>query len=197
MYLTPPSRPRDLSRRGGREIIKGRGGGWHQGNSIFQTQQNWYTHELTEAGTACTRPETVQARWNPCTEKKWTPSPTLTKKLFAINTCWERGTLFSPMECPWVYQPHSREGPCSGAVDQHRHSIAFVNVLFVCYFLSCFLFYFISFDFCCLLFSCLFVCLEMGWEHHALGWGGRWGGSERIGRGKEYDQNELIFKDDI
>lgn len=101
-----------------------------------------------------------------------------------MDTCWERGTPFSPIECPWVYQPHSREGPCSGAVGQH--SMAFMSVLFVCYFLSCFLFYFISFDFCCLLF---FVCL-FGKGENIMRLGGE-------GEGKEYDQNELIFKDDI
>lgn len=132
MYLTPPSRLRDICRRGGRKIIKGRGGRCHQRNSIFQTQQDKYTHELTEAGTARTRPGTVQARWNPCTEKrKWTPRPTLTRKLLGKG-------------CPWVYQPHSRECPRSGAVGQHRLR-GFCECAFCLLFLSCFLFYFVYF----------------------------------------------------
>lgn len=139
MYLTPPLRLRDICRRGGRKIIKGRGGRCHQRNSIFQTQQDRYTHELTEAGTARTRPGTVQARWNPCTEKrKWTPRPTLTE------SCWERSVPGFIDHIPG--NAHAQERSAS------TDSVAFVSVLFVCY--SCLAFFFIlfiSFDFCCFL----------------------------------------------
>jgi hypothetical protein len=37
--------------RGGRKSVRTRCGGWLQGNSIFQTQWGWYTHELTETST--------------------------------------------------------------------------------------------------------------------------------------------------
>lgn len=33
----------------------------------------------------------------------------LNKKLFAADS-WERENQFSPVECSWVYQPHSRAG---------------------------------------------------------------------------------------
>jgi hypothetical protein len=47
--IPPPPHPRglrELCRRGGGKVVRARRGGWHQGNSVFQTQQNWLTCEL-------------------------------------------------------------------------------------------------------------------------------------------------------
>jgi hypothetical protein len=51
-----PSRLRDQWRREGGRILRGRGGGWLQGNSDFHTQQDWCMCELTETMTGPTRP---------------------------------------------------------------------------------------------------------------------------------------------
>lgn len=34
----------------------------------------------------------------------------LTRKLLVIDSYWDRGNQFSPIEQHWVYQPHSRSG---------------------------------------------------------------------------------------
>lgn len=46
--------------------------------------------------------------------------PSLTKKLCAVDTCWERETQFSPMKYHWVYQPYFRIGPMSEVEGQHK-----------------------------------------------------------------------------
>lgn len=44
-----------------------------------------------------TRPKQVQILWNPSNEKgSWHKFPSLSKKIFAINICWERQKWFSP-----------------------------------------------------------------------------------------------------
>lgn len=60
-------------------------------NSVIQTQQGWHTGELTEAVTRGTAPAQAQTRQHPGTQKgEWTQGPPLTKKSFAMGTCWER-----------------------------------------------------------------------------------------------------------
>lgn len=49
----------ELCRRGGRKILRTRGEGRCQGNEAFQTQQGWYTHELTETVAAHTEPAQI------------------------------------------------------------------------------------------------------------------------------------------
>lgn len=79
------------------------------------------------------RPEQGQAKWGPTIESEvttWVPS--LIKKLFAIAYCWQRWSLFSPMECHYIYQPHCRAGPIprkSWPTPNKLHGI-FVGFLF-------------------------------------------------------------------
>ena len=77
--------------RGGREIVRARGDGWHQGNSVFQTQQGWCTDELMgPTGSAQLKPD------GPSTEKG-NNQEHIIKKLSAIHTHWQRENKFSPM----------------------------------------------------------------------------------------------------
>jgi|UPI0000F4D965 hypothetical protein len=49
--------------------------------TVFETQQGWYTYELAETIAACTRPAQIQARWGFSTEKgEWTGDPTPNQK---------------------------------------------------------------------------------------------------------------------
>lgn len=60
-------------------------------NSVIQTQQGCHTGELVEAVTWGTAPAQAQIRQHPRTQKgEWTQGPPLTKKSFAMGTCWER-----------------------------------------------------------------------------------------------------------
>lgn len=66
------------------------------------------THKFTEPVTACIRPEKVQTRHDPSTEKGSEHKiPPLTKKLSVTDTCWERKYT---TEYSGVYQPHPRPG---------------------------------------------------------------------------------------
>lgn len=40
-------------------------------------------------------------------------NPPLIKKLFWIDTCWQRGNLLSSIKGHWIYQPYSKERPMS------------------------------------------------------------------------------------
>lgn len=51
-----------------RKTLRAGGGGWHQVNCVFQTQQDWHIHELIETVVVCLQPTQVQTRWGPCTK---------------------------------------------------------------------------------------------------------------------------------
>ena len=56
--------------------------------------------EIVPAHKLCTGSDQM----NPSTEKrKWDKVPALTRKLFAVDTCWERENQFSPMEGHWIH----------------------------------------------------------------------------------------------
>lgn len=74
-------------------------------NSVFQTEQDRCAYKLTETVTACSTPEQTQASQTLNTEeKKWAP---LTKKLFTIDTCYEREKSVLPkgvaLDIPTIY----------------------------------------------------------------------------------------------
>lgn len=119
-FITPlPSRLRDLHWRGG---CRKRGGGWLQGNSMIQTQQDWCTYELTETVAEQQDLHRFKSDKIPTERRRVRRHELLPliKKLFPIVSFWEKGSLFSTMECHWVYQPPPRAGPkCSGTVGQH------------------------------------------------------------------------------
>lgn len=75
-----------------------------------------------------------------CEDKLSSP----TKKVFAIDSSWKRESQFSPIECYWVYQPHSRTEtmPRSGLVNikwKQNISIKETNIsLFVWLLFFCF-----------------------------------------------------------
>jgi hypothetical protein len=57
--------------------------------SVFQTEQDWYTYKLKETVGAHSILVQVQATWGPSTlREKYTWVSLLTNKLFAIDT-WE------------------------------------------------------------------------------------------------------------
>jgi hypothetical protein len=51
--------------------------------------------------------------------------PPLTKKLFTTDTHLQKANPFSPMECHWVHQPHSRTGfmPSSWPTQNKIHDL--------------------------------------------------------------------------
>lgn len=80
----------------GRKILRATGNGKHQGNCVFQMQQNWCTYELTETVAEYTELTQARARWGASTERgKWAWSPTPKQK--AISN----------------WQPHRRKGKVS------------------------------------------------------------------------------------
>lgn len=77
---------------------------WRTSGKLSQTQQDW---RIFETAAACIWTPEVETR-DPRAETGWlTQCPTLAKKLFAVDVFWER-RRFSPVECHWVYQPHSQ-----------------------------------------------------------------------------------------
>lgn len=54
-------------------------------------------------------------------------SPTLTRKLFAVDVCWEKENQFSPVQCHRVCQLHSRTDP----VPKQKELHGFVHELFL------------------------------------------------------------------
>jgi hypothetical protein len=49
--------------------VRDKGGGWHQENSVFQTQQGSCTNELTKTDTEWVRLVQAQTRQNPSMER--------------------------------------------------------------------------------------------------------------------------------
>jgi hypothetical protein len=74
VFIKPfPSRLSSLWTRGGRKIVRARGGGWLQENSFFKKQNDWHTYECTETVVGPTRPAHIQTRQGSSTKKvKWT-----------------------------------------------------------------------------------------------------------------------------
>lgn len=80
----------------------------------------------------------------------WVPS--LTKKLFVIDSCGERGNWFSPAECYQKHQQWSRAGLLARKSRPRQVRMVLVAVCFglIWYFLSCLGFF--HFTFCSILF---------------------------------------------
>lgn len=104
---------------------------------------------------------------NPSTKtRKWTQSPTANQELFAIETCWERENLFSPIECCWVAVHTPGQVPWPGIVGQHKTD-----------FKSGFLYdFFVLFWFFCQI-GFVFIWGER--ERENMNWGG-WGGRKDL-----------------
>lgn len=93
----------------------------------------------------------------PSTDRtKWTQIPSRTKKLFTVETCWERASELSPVESPQVCQAYYRQDPCPSIVGNTKQTqyflspflSSFVNFLlpFIWHFSFSF-WYFACFDF--------------------------------------------------
>lgn len=92
VFIKPllPSRPRDLFEKGKGKIVRGEG--WIPRISVLQIRQDSCPCKLRDYGSIR---EPVQVLWNPSIERgKWSWVPLLTKKPFAIDTCWERAISF-------------------------------------------------------------------------------------------------------
>lgn len=71
-----------------------------------------------EIRSLCLRPAQVQARCGTSTDRGSSREfSSLTRKLWAFDTCWERDNQFSLMQCPCIYPPYARVGP-------NRYSLA-------------------------------------------------------------------------
>lgn len=92
--IPPPSGLNYLSGKGGRKSARARGGGCLQGDSAFQTKQDWRTYELKETVTACTelhRFKTDEASAMKVGSRNGVPP--LTKKLFSREkSVFSKGT---------------------------------------------------------------------------------------------------------
>lgn len=143
----------DLWGRGDRKHV--RACGWHQGNGIFQTQQDWYTwtpRGWDRAHRSCTGPN--QPEISALGRGSGHKVPPLTEKLLSADTCWEREIRFlqwnvtGHIYCTPGYTPHP------GAVSQHETDTMWFLWAF------CFTFLFgnpLSFLFLCVCFEFCFV----------------------------------------
>lgn len=87
LYYNPTLKSQvNIDRKRGRNTVRASDGGWLQGDIVFQTyHQGWCRYELTE--TVCSVLAQVQGIPSHHIKKgKWTQSPTLTQKFFAIDS---------------------------------------------------------------------------------------------------------------
>lgn len=85
--------------------------GHNRANGHTDSQRLWkHTHALRRVGP------------NPSTARgTWAQSPTpLTKKIFAIDMCWERRNQSSLMACTWYISHTPVQTSCVGIVGQHK-----------------------------------------------------------------------------
>lgn len=158
LLQTLPSRVRGLCRRRGGKIVRVRGSGWLQGNSIIKAQNRYTYHfsHITETVAACTRPAEVQ-------------TPILTKKLFVIDIYSERKITLLQWSVVGYRNHIPGQTPCQRVADQTQNSFqVFVRFLF-CFLIG--LFSLVSLAFA---FHVLF-CFET--HAHSLV-----GGGENLGR---------------
>lgn len=110
------------------------------------------------------QPENILA-WKRGSEPKVRP---LTTKVFVIDTKWERENRFSPMQCQWVCQLHSRAGlmPSSSWATRNR---LYVSLCFV--WASCFVWNFVFLTFCFDFWILLLIpCLAFVWQWKLQVW---------------------------
>lgn len=78
--------------------------------------------------------------------------PLPTKKLSAIDTCWEKENQFPQMKPHWVYEPQSRAGPRAksrhntNSVVSGEGTSCFILLSlfsFLCFFIMSFIFFFV------------------------------------------------------
>lgn len=62
---------------------------------------------------------------------KWTQSPTPTKKVSAVDSCWGRANLTSPREWSWTTNHTPGQTPRPGVVRQHKTDSMFSCVHFL------------------------------------------------------------------
>lgn len=110
--------------------------------------------------TAHTGPTQVRARQNPSTEKeRWTQNPSPNQEAVCNWRLLGKGKSVAPMECLWVYPPHSRASLIFRSCwpIQPDPICAFMHVCMHAHtFLLCFVIFFV------LLVFYLFVCFEGG-----------------------------------
>lgn len=125
--------------------------------SEAEAASNWPSQpvvRVSETVAAHIRPTPVQSR---CvlalTEQSGHRVPT--KKLFTIESCWERASQFSPMVSPQVWQAHHRQDPCPGTVENAKQTFFLSSsVNFLLPFILTFFFFFLVF---CLFWFSIFM----------------------------------------
>lgn len=191
---TSMSKLRSLCRREGRKIFKARNGQWLQGNSDFQTQQGWCTHELAETGSMLkTHLNSNQEKSHQGEGDVGTKSHPYPRSYLYLMACWERESWFS------INVLILGISPICASLVMFKSSWPTQNTLDV--FIMWFLLLFGGFVFLIfILFSLLFVCLlgflfpleRKNMKLGALSEGGRlW---EHLGYRKEYDKDILYEK---
>lgn len=113
-------------------------------------------------------------------------SQPLNKKIYVINTPWQRDNRFSPMYYHWVYQSHVRAGLMLMCYWPTQNQLSGIFVDFLFHFALFRLFFFLfgldsGFDCLISIFFLLFVSVLWKKEkkEHEVEWVGWWGGSER------------------
>lgn len=100
----PPSPQGPVTQKRKRENLSAKGGKRLQGKSLL----GWQTSELTLKLWVCIRTAQIQAKQNPsCKGGSWHKVLSLTKRLFAVDSCWGRKNQFSSEEGLWIHQPYS------------------------------------------------------------------------------------------
>lgn len=143
LYQTPSSRFQDQCRR--TESLQDPELVHYSKETVMQTQQDWYTCELTVTMTAH-KTGTGSKQKSPSTKAgKQTLIPT--KKTPALEIYLEREYLFSSIEYFQVYQPYFKEcsmPKSSWTTKNGTHGLCYLVVLFC---------------FCLVWFGCLVLCL--------------------------------------
>lgn len=111
------SRISDPWKRKGGKIIRARDGGWLLGNSHSRTNPHMNSQKLRQYVQALYKfnPDKVSALRRGSRHK----IPPLTKKLFAVNTCWEGKISFLQWSVTGNINHTARQTWCSGIVAQH------------------------------------------------------------------------------
>lgn len=116
--ISLPWRFRDLCRRGSREILRARDGGWLQRNNVFQLQQVSCTNESTEIGTAHTSTRhKMKPDKNPAKDRDECDVLSLADGRLPFYCCWERVSVpYSPglgnWGWSWIFHPLSPPPKC-------------------------------------------------------------------------------------
>lgn len=131
LHSTPLLRTQGTLGKKGREVVRTRGIGWHQGSSVFQTQQDWYKYKPTLIVAVRTGPTQVRARQGPSVKSgKWTwasipEQEAITNWSLLTKEKWVSSNGVSH----WIFKTHLSIDPipCSRWLTQNELSVIFLD----------------------------------------------------------------------